>query len=70
MEESILEHATVAVPAQWLAISRVPPDIAINSGNLRENESITANPVGILGVESHEPVEKDVGNRCHTPGAV
>lgn len=36
--------------------------------HLRQNESITIDPVGVFGVESHEFVEKDVGNRCHTHG--
>lgn len=35
--------------------------------NLRENEAITVQPFGVLGVELHELVEKDVGNRCHAP---
>lgn len=42
--------------------------MAPGNKHLRENESITIDPVGVLGVESHEFVEKDVGNRCHTHG--
>lgn len=33
----------------------------------RENESIAVEPLGALGVEVHELVEKDVGDRCHAP---
>lgn len=38
------------------------------SAHLRENESITIDPVGVVGVESHEFVEEDVGNGCHAHG--
>ena len=37
------------------------------SGDLREDESVAVQPLGVLGVELHELVEKDVGNRRHTP---
>ena len=40
----------------------------LDSVHLRENKSITIDPVGVVGVESHELVEEDVGNRCHTHG--
>ena len=33
----------------------------------REDESITVQPLGVLRVELHELVEKNVGNRRHTP---
>lgn len=36
--------------------------------HLRENKSITIDPVGVFGVESHAFVEKNVGNRCHAHG--
>ena len=32
---------------------------------VREDKSVAVNPVGVLGVESHELVEHDVGNRGH-----
>lgn len=35
--------------------------------NSREDEAITVQPAGVLGVELHELVEKNVGNRCHAP---
>lgn len=35
--------------------------------DLRKNEAITVEPLGVLGVEVHETVEKDVGNRSHAP---
>ena len=37
------------------------------SGDLREDKSVAVQPLGVLGVELHELVEKDVGNRRHTP---
>lgn len=33
----------------------------------REDESIAVQPLGVLGVEVHELVEENVGNRSHTP---
>ena len=33
----------------------------------REDESVTVEPLGVLGVELHDPVEKNVGNGCHAP---
>jgi hypothetical protein len=33
--------------------------------DLRENESVSVEPVGVLGVEGHELVEKNVSNRGH-----
>ncbi|KAI5462659.1 hypothetical protein BGZ63DRAFT_220928 [Mariannaea sp. PMI_226] len=34
---------------------------------LRENEAVTVEPLGVLGVELHELVEEDVGNGSHSP---
>lgn len=34
--------------------------------SLREDETITIGPTGVLGVESHEAVEKDVGDWRHS----
>lgn len=36
--------------------------------DLRENESVSVDPVGVLGVEAHELVEKNVSDRGHTHG--
>lgn len=36
------------------------------SRNVRENETITVSPVGVLGVEVHELVEQNVGHGGHT----
>lgn len=36
--------------------------------DLRENESVSVDPVGVLGVETHELVEKNVRDRGHTHG--
>jgi hypothetical protein len=33
--------------------------------HVREDETIAVDPVGVLGVESHELVEQDVGRRGH-----
>lgn len=33
----------------------------------RKNEAVTVQPLGVLGVELHDLVEKNVGNGCHTP---
>ncbi len=33
--------------------------------DLREDESIAIEPVGVLGVEGHELVEEHMGGRCH-----
>lgn|SRR6478735_7207354 len=35
--------------------------------NLREDEAVTVQPVGVLGVEVEELVEQDVGNWGHSP---
>lgn len=66
VEESILEHATVSVAkarkGQWTdAVETVV------SVDLREDETVTVQPVGVLGVEVHELVEQDVGNGSHSP---
>ena len=34
--------------------------------HVRENETITVDPVGVLGVEVHELVEQNVGHGGHT----
>lgn len=36
--------------------------------DVRENEAITVDPFGVLGVEGHELVEEDVGHRGHAHG--
>ena len=41
-------------PNQWMRV------------DLRENESVSVDPVGVLGVETHELVEKNVSDRGHT----
>lgn len=35
--------------------------------NLRENEAVTVQPLGVLRVKLHEPAEENVGDRRHTP---
>jgi hypothetical protein len=39
-----------------------------NGKDVREDETIAVEPVGVLGVEGHELVEKDVGHRGHAHG--
>ncbi len=70
MEESILKHATVTVPVQIVSCVTEGTRYQIDSGGLREDKSIAVNPIGVLRVEFHELVEKDVSNRCHAPRAV
>lgn len=36
--------------------------------NSREDKSVPVDPIGVLGVELHELVEKDMGNRGHSHG--
>lgn len=36
-------------------------------GHLRENETISVQPLGVLGVEVHELIEDNVGNGSHSP---
>ena len=35
---------------------------------VREDKAVAVDPVGVLGVESHELVEQDVGHRGHAHG--
>lgn len=78
MQESILEHATVAVAARMSAIVK-PAAIFYNLWlkssyilrmlvwwYLREHEAISVDPLRVLRVEPHELVEEDVGDRGHT----
>lgn len=37
--------------------------------DLRQDETITIDPVWVLGVEGHELVKQDVGNGCHAHGS-
>lgn len=40
----------------------------LETPDLREDEAIPVQPLGVLGVELHEFVEEDVSDRRHTPG--
>jgi hypothetical protein len=40
----------------------------VASRHVRENETITVDPIGVLGVEVHELVEENVGNGGHAHG--
>ena len=48
-----------------------PWDLSVNENvcsrklYLRQDETITVDPVWVFGVEGHELVEQDMGNRCH-----
>ena len=37
--------------------------------DLRQDETITIDPVWVLGVEVHELVEQNMGNGCHAHGS-
>lgn len=37
--------------------------------HLRKDETISVDPIRVLGVECHELVEEDVCNRSHTHGS-
>jgi hypothetical protein len=65
-------------PVESLAstTARTPPGVPLTSSapassqkyreyNVRENEAVSVHPIGVLGVESHELVEKNVGHRGH-----
>ena len=77
VEDSILEHAAVAVArkrvrvvSQILCCNGARQSSVFGAGqflHLRENEAITVEPLGVLGVEVHETVEKDVGDGSHAP---
>ena len=43
-------------------------ELLYRSYDLRQDKTITIDPVWVLGVEVHEFVEHDVGNGCHTHG--
>ena len=62
VEESILEHAAVAVA---IANTLAKIVLAREIGFIREDKSVTVSPVGILGVKLHELVEENVGHRGH-----
>ena len=34
-------------------------------GSVREDKAVAIDPIGVLGIESHELVEEDVGHRGH-----
>lgn len=64
VQKSVLQHASVAVavsPCQILGYTQHMPRPACS----REDEAIAVDPIRVLGVEVHELVEEDVGNRCH-----
>ena len=72
VEKRILEHASVAIAGgdkqtkvSQQILKQIEPLCA--KINLRKDKSIPVEPLGVLGVVSHELGEKDVGNRCHAP---
>ena len=77
VQESILEHATVAVAARVSAIVKSAAIfyhlwpkrsyiLRIVWWYLREHEAVPVGPLRVLRVEPHELVEEDVGDRGHT----
>lgn len=67
VEESILEHAAVAVAVVAAELEKKLISFKAFPAHSREDESVTVEPLGVLGVELHDPVEKNVGNGCHAP---
>jgi hypothetical protein len=55
---SVIGHEPLA---RLLTRSRLAP----GEKYVRENEAVAVDPVWVLGVESHELVEHDVGHRSH-----
>lgn len=48
-----------SAPSSWQQIQDI--------GDLREDESVSVEPLRVLGVKPHELVPDNVGNRCHAP---
>lgn len=79
MQKSILQHAAVTVTDREVSLwnqtaeyrgktspmTSNPLELLCAQEYVRENESVAVQPLRILGVESHELVEQDVGNRGH-----
>jgi hypothetical protein len=69
VEEGIQEHAAMPVTERRCVSALVIGSLPSNpSRNLRKNEAIPVEPLGVLGVELHDPVEKHVGDGRHAPG--
>ena len=66
VEEGILEHAAMTVAVH---VSMLPATLC-KLGHLRKHEAVTVHPIGVLGVEAHNAVEQDVGDRRHAPAFV
>ena len=47
---------------------RLPHGRGHRARHIRENKTITVDPVGVLGVEVHELVEQNVGHGGHAHG--
>ena len=56
------------VDAQFIAEKVQQRVLEHASMAVRQHEAISVQPVWVLGVEGHEFVEEDVGDRCHTHG--
>jgi hypothetical protein len=72
VQQSVLQHAAMTVAichsCQLQTRRAETKKVQEKRQNSRENETIPVQPLGVLGVELHELVEEDVGNRCHAPG--
>lgn len=74
MEQRILKHAAVSIPAEKCPSSAhcitppspITPPLPI--GCVREHKAITVDPLRVLGVELHVLVEEDVRDRGHAHG--
>jgi hypothetical protein len=61
MQQSILKHASMAV-----SDCGVGSNSSRRVADLRQNEAITIDPVGILGIEGHEFIEEHMGDGSKT----
>lgn len=62
MKKSILQHAAIAVPNAGVSNYLAQAE---KYENLRENKSISVEPLRIRWAESQESVEKNMGHRGH-----
>ena len=68
VEQGILKHAAVTVAREY--ICKMVCHYKGAEGRqkrLREDEANPVEPLGVLGVELHDLLEKDMSDRSHTP---
>ena len=62
----MLENRSLRVRSSTAAVPK--SQVCSRRSDVREDETITIEPIWVLGVEAHELVEHDVGDRCHAHG--